>query len=587
MSVLTASPAAPTQTDKPASFGRHEWPIALLAIAVFSLLSITMALLSIGFLEGDACSHFLTAQAAFSNPAYLVNVWGRPVCTGLYCIPAHFGGRTAVRLTSLVVAILIALITRSIAVGQGWRWPTLSMLFLLAQPLVFLHSFSELTELPFALLMALGFWAYQRRQFFLLALVMGLGPLSRPEGFGFLALTALALLLHRRWWWTAVLLSPLLLWDYFGWRLNGYPGHWWMWLHDNWPYSEQSLYEKGPLLYFVGVLPAVVSPLLFPATVIGGWLCLTGPMKRIQEPRGLWSLVFPADSLSRLPARSQGWTFGLGHWAFIRGFGLRHCFGIRNSTLQGFPSEEIPNAESMNKSESPNECPNPNDQSRNRWPTGDHQCRCELLIAILPLMILVGHSLLYWQGKMASNGEVRYMMVVAPFWALLSARGWTWIFRQMDWKQPFLWAALACMLPVLVNRAWTVLPMGSGRDWVEARQIADWYKSDPIHDRFPYLDISHVGLQFALGFNPESGKLRPFTKSVIAARPPGTLLIWDRIGAMFNSNANRKVELEEIRKAGWREIPTRWTVKPQDPADRRRVSEGGAEWHFFESDPVP
>src|ERR1019366_8712825 len=138
----------------------------------------------------------------------------------------------------------------------------LAMVFLLAQPLVFLHSFSELTELPFALLISLGFLAYQRRQFFWLALEMGFGPLSRPEGFGFLMLAFIALVLHRRWWWTVVLLTPLVLWDYSGWRLDGSQGHWWQWLQHNWPYSEESLYEKGPLLYFVKLMPAVTSPFL-------------------------------------------------------------------------------------------------------------------------------------------------------------------------------------------------------------------------------------------------------------------------------------------------------------------------------------
>ena len=53
-----------------------------------------------------------------------------------------------------------------------------------AQPLVFLHSFSELTELPFAALLALAFWAYQRRRFALLAVLISLSPLTRPEGRG-------------------------------------------------------------------------------------------------------------------------------------------------------------------------------------------------------------------------------------------------------------------------------------------------------------------------------------------------------------------------------------------------------------------
>jgi hypothetical protein len=455
-------------------------------------MSVTMAVISKGFLEGDACSHYLTARAAFADPAYLVNVWGRPICTGLYTLPAHFAGRLGVRLTSLVVAICIALITRTIAVGQGWKWPTLALIFLLAQPLVFLHSFSELTELPFALLIAAGFWAYQRQQFLLLALVMGLGPLSRPEGFGFLGLSLLALVLHRRWYWSVFLLLPVVLWDYFGWRLNGSQGIWWHWLRDNWPYAEESLYERGPLLYFLSVMPAVVSPFIFPATVVGVGLCL-------------------------------GFT-NLRDW-------------VRQAT---------------NGSKG-------------------HLRRCEILIAILPLMILAGHSLLYWRGKMASNGEVRYMMVVAPFWALLSARGWTWIFSELDWKRPLLWAGFAAMVPVLVNRAWTVIPMDNSPDWLEAQQIAIWYKSPAMQHRYPHLLISHVGLQFALDLNPESGQIREWKKSVVDARPPGTLLVWDRVGALFNSDASRKVPLQEIHAAGWKPLTTRWT-------------HGAGEWEFFASE---
>jgi hypothetical protein len=467
-----------------------QWLLAISAIAVFTLMSVTMAIISKGFLEGDACSHYLTAKAAWANPVYILNVWGRPVCTGLYALPAHLAGRLGVRLCSLVVAIVISLITASIAKRQGWKYPVLALVFLLAQPLVFLHSFSELTELPFALLIAIGFWAYQRRQFFLMAVVMGFGPLSRPEGFGFLGLTLVALVLHRRWWWSIVLLMPLVMWDYLGWRFNGQLGPWWHWLQDNWPYAAESLYERGPLLYFVGVMPSVVSPFIFPATVVGGCLC------------------FQTANLRKM---------------------FRQTIG------------------------------------------GDHLRRCEILIVVLPLLILIGHSALYWRGKMASNGEVRYMMVVAPFWALLSARGWTWIFSEMNWKRPLLWAAFAAMLPVLVNRAWTVLPMGYAPDWIEAEQIADWYNTSGIKQKYPHLEISHVGLQYFLHLDPSSGQIREWKKSVIDARPPGTLLIWDRVGALFNSDAQRKIPLEEIRAAGWIPLKLRWT-------------HGAGEWEFFVSD---
>jgi hypothetical protein len=502
MSVLTPSPALIAEEVRPNSQKDSSgWLAGGFAVAIFSLMSISMAVTSRGFLEQDACSHFLGAVSAYSNPVYLVGIWGRPFPTGLYAIQAHFGGRLGVRLTSLALAILISLITRSIAKGQGWRWPTLALVFLLAQPLVFLHSFSEMTELPFGLLIALGFWAYQRRQWFLFAVVMGFGPLSRPEGFGFLAMAFVALIAHRRWWWTVVLFVPLVAWDYCGWVLYGCQGPWWNWLRANWPWDAESLYARGLLMHFVMLLPVVVSPIIFPAAVVGGWLCLRG--KRFSTLRD---------------------------W-------IHQAFGP------------------------------------------DHLRRCEILIVALPAMVLVGHSLLYYLGKMASNGELRYMMVVTPFWALLSARGWGWIFTNTDWKRPLLWAGFAAMLPVLVNRAYTVIPMGNSADWQEAEQIARWYQTSGIDRQYPYIAISHVGLLYSLDLGPESTQLRDFRKDVLDSRPKGTLVVWDRVGALFNSDAARVVPLENLRRAGWRPLITPWT-------DGVGGWHSAGEWQFFVSDPV-
>ena len=40
----------------------------------------------------------------------------------------------------------------------------------------------------------------------------------------------------------------------------------------------------------------------------------------------------------------------------------------------------------------------------------------------VPLGILAVHSYLHWRGKMASNGELRYMLIVAPFWSIRPVR---------------------------------------------------------------------------------------------------------------------------------------------------------------------
>ena len=325
----------------------------LISAAVFSALSLWVALASHGFLEADGAVHYLMARFAWGRPWMFTDIWGRPLVTTLYAVPAAVGGLVGTRLTSLAIALATAGVAWRIARGQRVAYAALAFVFTLAQPVLFLHSASELTELPFALLGGLAFWAYQRRQFAVFALLCGLMPLARPEGFGGALVAAVAVCLHRRPWWVVLTVGPLVAWSGLGWHFNGGAstgGAWYAWLYDNWPWSGDSVYDRGPLLKFVGVLPAIVGPFVVPATLIGAGLCLAA--------------VAPIRSF-----------FAAGDDAHREDFNRR---------------------------------------------------RCDVLVAAVPIGVLVVHSVLYATGKMASNGEPRYLLTAAPFWAVLSARGFAW-----------------------------------------------------------------------------------------------------------------------------------------------------------------
>ena len=443
----------------------------LLTITIFAALSITCAVTSEGFLEADSCTHYLYARLTLREPVHenlhhLVNVWGRPLCTGLYAIPAAIGKRTGVRLMSCVLALACGLAAMRVARLQGYRWPVLALICTLAQPLVFLHSFSELTELPFATVVILAMWAYRARQFWLMALLVGISPTGRPEGFGLMALAAGALVLHRKWYWLPLLFFPLALWNYAGWELYGREGVWWQWVKNNWPYAQESLYPSGPIYHFLIRMPVVTSPLLFPAMMLGAWR----------------SLVYA-------------------------------------------------------------------------WPRrffGDHVERCQACIALIPLGILVGHSLLYAMGKMASNGELRYMLAVAPLWGLLSAKGWEWVFERLEWRRPIAWAGVASLLPLLANLAYPVVPLVYMDDWKQAKQIAAWLDKTPLRKEYPTLMLSHPAIFYFMDSGPgSSADGVEWKESTLAAKPPGTLMVWDPIYGVFNSDAARSITLEEIEAAGW------------------------------------
>ena len=177
-------------------------------------------------------------------------------------------------------------------------------------------------------------------------------------------------------------------------------------------------------------------------------------------------------------------------------------------------------------------------------------------------MILVGHSLLYWRGKMASNGEVRYMLVVAVFWGLLSARGWVGIFDRMRWPNPIAWAGAAAMLPVLLNGFWNVVPIRSQPDWIEADKIAAWYVAGDHEQIYPHLIVAHPGIVYELDRRNSTGHLVDWRKPTIQKAIPGSLMIWDPIYGVYNSDASRSIpkdQLPQLLSGGWHAIAVPWS----------------------------
>ena len=468
-----------------AAAGVRQWPIVLAGMAIFVALSATAGIRSEGFLEADGCVHYEYARFALEEHHLFTNVWGRPFCTAIYCIPANLGGLVGVRLASLAMALAIGVITWRIAKNQGYLWPGLALLFLIGQPIVFLHSFSELTELPFALLLALGFWAYQARRWLWMAVFAALLPTARPEGFGFLMMAAVALVLHRRARYLPVLVAPLMAWSAAGWYYDlCRPRPWYSgiatWLPRNWPYSAESVYGRGFVGRFVVLLPAIVSPAAFPAVMLGAW----------------------------------------------RSFGMKQGPGIISRCFDAIFGD-------------------------------DHRVRVQWMIALIPLMVLAGHSVLYATGRMASSGELRYMTVAAPMWALLAALGWEWLFVRLKWRRPMTWALVGLVVPVLANVFYRVVPLKMDDDWVRGGEVVRWYRSSPYRENYPLLIAPHPAVKYYQGVSPANKDVSPEWNHDTANRPPnGAIFVWDPMYANYNSDARRIVSLEEIEKAGWVRVHT-------------------------------
>jgi hypothetical protein len=211
---------------------------------------------------------------------------------------------------------------------------------------------------------------------------------------------------------------------------------------------------------------------------------------------------------------------------------------------------------------------------------------CIFLTAALPLFVLVVHSLLYWRGKMASFGEPRYLLVVAPFWGVLSARGWEWIFDRMNWRHPLRWAGGAVFLPLGLNLLHPVVPVPLSHDWQSARAMARWYETDSASIPHKVVIAAHPGIFYFLGTNPHDSP--DLGLGSLHSAASGTVLIWDPIFCETNASADFTLTLDEIRRAGWKEIPAPDPYEANADSVRAVVREANdprSHWHVFANSP--
>src|SRR5882762_7297106 len=95
----------PMTTDR-----RRVWPL----FAYFGVLWLIASITADGFIEDDAWTHFFYAKFAFAKPAFLLDVWGRPICTGLFALAAPWAGMIGCRVIGLaLVGVCVALTMRT------------------------------------------------------------------------------------------------------------------------------------------------------------------------------------------------------------------------------------------------------------------------------------------------------------------------------------------------------------------------------------------------------------------------------------------------------------------------------------------
>ena len=266
------------------------------------LFSAAMGILSPGFLEFDELTHFLKARDLTHDWRVVLDIWGRPACTGLYGIAATFGGIVGARLLAVVVTgvtgwgamRLLEVVPRGENEGyfawtrRGWVW-----LLLYAQPMFLLNSFTVMTEM---LLACAWVWAavmVWRGHTKWAGLFVGLGALARPEGVVAVLIWPVLLWMARgigahvagrdRVASSLLAFAPVVMW----WATGAIAFHNARWVVSQFPWHLESQYGRTGTLFVVSALVALALWMWVPVTV--------GAMRVWREKNwaGILLLVFP------------------------------------------------------------------------------------------------------------------------------------------------------------------------------------------------------------------------------------------------------------------------------------------------------
>jgi len=257
---------------------------AAIALALMALLGVALIFLFPGCPEQDTDYHFLKARTAWSNPWLFVDVWGRPLYTTFYALPA-FLGFTAARFFAVGIGVAIAWQTWRLACDLGLERAWLVTPLLLGQP-VFFELFPDLlTEPLFALVFVVALRWHLRGWTRRGMLAASLLPLARPEGVFLCLLWGVWVMakninptasLQASIYWklirtvpsTLILAAGVFLWWIAATYITRDP----LFILHNWPSTwHQGVYGRGTLFSYSLRASEITGLLLAAPFVLGLW----------------------------------------------------------------------------------------------------------------------------------------------------------------------------------------------------------------------------------------------------------------------------------------------------------------------------
>jgi hypothetical protein len=312
--------AARDDTERHSLAARH--PVATLFVVAF-LAYAALAIATSNYLyTADSDSRLYNARHAVHDPAFILDLWNKPVLTGLATGVIALGGdvRGVKVLQGFLAALALALVADAARrSGAPMRDAVAAAALAGLSPFWVRLVFSVLTEISCAVLLAAALNLWSRRRYALAALAVSFSFLARFEGF-FFALALLPYLVRRRsWLGIALLAAGPLAWNLAGWAATGAPAF----LLTKEPHDLSIAPHYMFWWLMLAMLPIAAGVLLVPAlarprSVPGPALAIAGVTLLLHSM--VWTFGFmdsggrPRYLVTILPALAFAAAFGIGRF---------------------------------------------------------------------------------------------------------------------------------------------------------------------------------------------------------------------------------------------------------------------------------
>jgi hypothetical protein len=288
---------------------------------------IFLCLRSSGMPVQDEIAHFNISKQAWKVPQLMLDIWGRPLNTTIYMLPALHSW-LATRLFSIFLSLISLLLTVLTARKMGMKnYLILIPALLLFQPWFQKLGFTTLTEVPFCLLLVAGVYFWVSKRYVFASFCLGSLTLIRHEGIVLLGAWCLWMVLKKKWVPLSAAILPYLLYNVIYWVVFKKPA-----FEIFFSLKPTELYGNGSWFHFIkptlqetGILPVILSLLAIPAAV------------RLRE-KGMVFLLFIIYFLTHTIIFRFGLFASGGYYLFLMplatGFALAAALGVE-SMLSG------------------------------------------------------------------------------------------------------------------------------------------------------------------------------------------------------------------------------------------------------------